>query len=98
MKPTEPRAVTSTPTSAAPGPNGLAPSPAPAPTTGARRLHPAVLRLIAVALVFAAWIGYLVYLVATRPVTADGAPLVLSRPQILVSELDVIAEVDATDD
>ncbi len=61
-----------------------------------RRLHPAVLRLVAVALLFAAWIGYLVYLVVTLPHTATGAPLIVSRSQVLVSEVDVIARVDGT--
>jgi hypothetical protein len=55
------------------------------------------------ALLFVGWLGYLGYLVATRPLAADGVwrrfwvggqPLVLSRPQLLVSDLDVIARVD----
>jgi hypothetical protein len=49
----------------------------------------AALRLgVAVAL-FAGWIGWLAYLSATA-----SRPLVLSRPQFLVSDLDVIAEVN----
>ena len=39
---------------------------------------------------FVGWLGYLGYLVAERP---DGGMRVLSRPQILVSDIDVIASV-----
>ena len=53
-------------------------------------MRPAVVRLLVAALLFAGWVGYLVYLVVTT------APLVLSRPQILVSDLDVVAEVKST--
>lgn len=53
----------------------------------------AALRLLVVALLFGGWLGYLAYLAFTLPRTADGQPLVLSRPQILVSDLDVIALV-----
>ena len=49
--------------------------------------------LLAVAAgLFAAWIGYLFYLA----LTAGHPPVVLSRPQFLVADLWVIAEVDAT--
>ena len=65
-------------------------SPAPTPP---RRLHLAVIRLAAVALLFAGWLGYLVYLVVTLPHTGTGAPLILSHSQFLVSEVDVIARV-----
>jgi len=68
----------------------------PAPTAARRRLHPAAVRLILVTLLFTCWMGYLIYLAATRPLMSDGVPLVLSRPQFLVSELDVIAEVNGT--
>jgi hypothetical protein len=47
--------------------------------------------------VFLAWLGYLGYLVATRPKTREGdryVPLVVSRPQVLASTLDVVAQVD----
>ena len=71
-------------------------SPAPVPTSGRRRLQPAAIRLMIVVLLFLGWMSYLGYLVAIRPVTSDGVPLVLSRPQFLVSELDIIAEVDST--
>ena len=66
-----------------------------APTPNRRRLHRAVLRLAAVALLFTGWMGYLVYLVVTMPHTSRGEPLILSRSQLLVSELDVIAQVDS---
>ena len=48
-------------------------------------------RLVLVSALFAGWLGYLGYLVATRPRTADDRPLVLSRPQLLASGIDVIA-------
>ncbi len=63
-------------------------------------MKPAVGRLIVTAALFAAWLGYLGYLVVCRPHTPgglrgafEGRPLTLSRPQFLVSTLDVIAEV-----
>src|SRR5437879_1561308 len=72
-------------------------SPAtPNPPAARRRLHPAVLRLVAVALLFAGWLGYLTYLVVTLPHTGTGAPLIVSRAQLLISEVDVIAEVNGT--
>ena len=43
-------------------------------------------RLVATAVLFAGWIGYLAYLVA-----ATRNPIILSRPQFLVSGLDVVA-------
>lgn len=57
-------------------------------------MTPAVFRLLLAAVLFVAWLGYLGYLIATRPVTAAGAPLVLSRPQIMTSEIDIVAEID----
>ena len=59
-------------------------------------MRPAVVRLLVAALLFAGWLGYLVYLVVTFPRTPAGTALVLSRPQILVSDLDVVAEVERT--
>ncbi len=53
-----------------------------------RRLNPQVQRLILAAGLFIAWIGFLALLAATTT-----RPVVLSRPQFLVSELDVIAQV-----
>jgi hypothetical protein len=46
------------------------------------------LRLMIAALAFTGWIAWLAYLAATAV-----RPIVLSRPQFLVSTLDVIAEV-----
>lgn len=57
-------------------------------------MTPAAFRLLLSAALFVAWLGYLGYLIATRPVTAAGAPLVVSRPQVLTSEIDIIAEID----
>jgi hypothetical protein len=54
------------------------------------------LRLVLAAGLFAAWIGYLAYLAVTagtQPITRKG-PVVLSRPQFLVSNFDVIAQID----
>jgi hypothetical protein len=56
-------------------------------------MKPAVTRLFITAALFIAWMGYLGFQVVTRPQTATGAPLVLSRPQILGSQIDVIASV-----
>jgi hypothetical protein len=56
-------------------------------------MKPAVTRLVLTATLFLAWMGYLGFQVLTRPQTATGAPLVLSRPQILASQIDVIATV-----
>jgi hypothetical protein len=56
-------------------------------------MKPAVIRLVLTAALFAGWLGYLGFQVATLPATAAGQPLILSRPQILSSEIDVIADV-----
>jgi hypothetical protein len=47
-------------------------------------------RFILCLALFVGWLGYLGYLVAERP---DGGMLVVSRPQILVSDIDVIAAI-----
>jgi hypothetical protein len=60
-------------------------------------MRPAVVRLLVAALLFAGWLGYLIYLVATTPRTPAGTPLVLSRPQILVSDFDIVGEVEGID-
>jgi hypothetical protein len=52
----------------------------------------AVVRFVVAALLFAGWIGFLGYLALTK-----SKPVVLSRPQLLISETDVIAEVDSLD-
>lgn len=63
-------------------------------------MKPIAARLIVTAALFLGWLGYLTYLVVCRPHTPgdlrgafEGRPLTLSRPQLLVSTLDVIAEV-----
>jgi hypothetical protein len=63
-------------------------------------------RLLVVVVLFVAWLGYLAFLVTCRPHLPtglrgafEGQPLTLSRPQVLASTLDVIAEVnDVTGD
>ena len=50
-------------------------------------------RLVLTASLFLGWLGYLGYLVATRPLTAAGTPLVLSRPQIMIAPIDIVADV-----
>jgi hypothetical protein len=55
------------------------------------RISPVVRFLLACSL-FAGWMGYLIFLAAT-----SSKPIVLSRPQLLVSEVDVLAEVEAVD-
>jgi hypothetical protein len=54
----------------------------------------AKMRLALAVLLFAAWLGWLSYLVLARTWTP---PVVLSRPQFLESKLDVIAQVDRID-
>lgn len=50
------------------------------------------LRLVVAALLFAGWIGWLAYLALT-----SSRPRLLSRPQFLVSQLDVVAVLKAGD-
>jgi hypothetical protein len=52
-------------------------------------------RLALISALFLGWLGYLGYLVAERP---DGGTVVLSRPQFLVSDLDVVALVKKDSD
>jgi hypothetical protein len=52
----------------------------------------AMVRLALAAAAFVAWLGYLAFLALTT-----SRPIVLSRPQFLVSSLDVIAEVEEAD-
>jgi hypothetical protein len=63
-------------------------------------MKPTAARLLLVLVLFIGWLGYLGYLVLCRPHTPDGLrgafegrPLALSRPQFLVSMVDVVAEV-----
>lgn len=64
-------------------------------------MRPVVGRLLVTAALFLVWLGYLGYLVLCRPHTPgglrgafNGRPLTLSRPQFLVSAVDVIAQID----
>ena len=69
----------------------MASSP-PAPVeNGKRQLRNLWLGVTVV--LFLSWIGWLAYLAFTTT-----KPIVLSRPQFLVSDLDVIAEVDGLDE
>jgi hypothetical protein len=55
-------------------------------------------RFVLLVLLFAAWIGWLVYLVVQLKSSVppgETRPVVLSRPQFLVSSLDILAEVPA---
>jgi hypothetical protein len=54
-------------------------------------MRPAVARLVFFTVLFVGWLGYLFYLVQL------GKPLVLSRPQFLVSHFDVIATIEGAD-
>ncbi len=54
-------------------------------------MRPAVARLALFAVLFVGWLGYLFYLVLL------GKPVVLSRPQFLVSQFDVIATAEGAD-
>jgi hypothetical protein len=60
-------------------------------------MRPIVLRFVAMAALFAVWIAYLGYLVAFRPQSPNGLPIILSRPQFLVSTLDVVGVIDDDD-
>jgi hypothetical protein len=55
-----------------------------------------LLRLILAAALFAAWMGYLSYLVYAlpRPPVWSDKRIVLSQPQVLVSTVDVVGTVD----
>ena len=58
------------------------------------------LRLLLAAALFAGWIGLLAYLVVSMKSSlppGTSRPVVLSRPQFLVSSLDVIAQVNEID-
>jgi hypothetical protein len=67
-------------------------------------MRPAIFRLVLCGALFAAWMAYLAFLVFTRPLLPaspvlpspghPSTPLVLSRPQILSSDLDVVARID----
>jgi hypothetical protein len=60
-------------------------------------MRPIVLRFVAMAVLFAGWIGYLAYQVYTLPPKeVNGLPTILSRPQFLVSELDVVGVFGAS--
>jgi hypothetical protein len=75
-------------------------------------VKPKLIRLVLAAVLFAAWMGYLVYLVhlvprspnnhdwlsmLLRPERPNDLPIVLSRPQILVSQVDVVGTVNVQD-
>jgi hypothetical protein len=56
-------------------------------------MRPAVIRLLVAVLLFGGWLAYLGYLVWESKQSPTGKPIVLSRPQFLVSEVDVIGTV-----
>jgi hypothetical protein len=56
-------------------------------------MKPAASLFVTFAVLFVAWLGYLAYLVFDRP----QSPQVLSRPQFLVSQLDVVGVIDDRD-
>jgi hypothetical protein len=55
------------------------------------------IRLVLAAALFAGWLGYLLVLVVTLPASPNKLPIVLSRPQILVSQVDVVGTLNAKD-
>jgi hypothetical protein len=71
---------------------GQANQPQATPVAGSRSW--ASRRLALCVLLFVCWLAYLAFLVFTQPKTPSGWPLVLSRPQLLVSELDIVARVE----
>jgi hypothetical protein len=60
-------------------------------------MRPIVLRFVATAVPFALWIFYLFYLYLHLPNSPNGLPVLLSRPQLLVSALDVVAAMEDDD-
>ena len=57
-------------------------------------MKPAAWRLVVMAVLFALWIGYLVYLwQATLFFRPSHEPLILSRPQFLVADLVIVGEI-----
>jgi hypothetical protein len=61
-------------------------------------MKPAAVRLLICVALLGGWLGYLGYQVATRPRRIQvgletAVPLVLSRPQVLASQLDVVARL-----
>jgi hypothetical protein len=60
-------------------------------------MKPAAWRLVVMAVLFALWIGYLVYLwQATLFFRPSDEPLILSRPQFLVADLVIVGEIEDT--
>jgi hypothetical protein len=59
-------------------------------------MRPAVSRFVFFAILYVIWIGYLAYLVIGLPTSTNGLSPILSRPQILVSDLDVVGTIDST--
>jgi hypothetical protein len=57
-------------------------------------MKPARLRLVVTAVLFIGWIGYLIFLVVESRQSPTGKPIVLSRPQLLVSDFDFIGYVE----
>jgi hypothetical protein len=51
-------------------------------------------RLVLAVGLYLAWMAYMGYLVATRPQIEPNVPLVLSSPQIVASQVDIIATID----
>ncbi|MGE3808150.1 MAG: hypothetical protein AB7K24_26100 [Gemmataceae bacterium] len=56
-------------------------------------LRGAKIRLFLAATAFLAWMGYLIFLASSA-----GRPTVVSRPQLLASQLDVVVVIDAKED
>jgi hypothetical protein len=50
-------------------------------------------RFLLTVVLFLGWLGFLAYEVQTRPFTPNNQPLVLSRPQILTSDLAILANL-----
>src|SRR3954454_15395083 len=57
-------------------------------------MKPLVIRFVLTLVLFAGWLGYLGYLVWSRPLTESNYPLVVSRPQLMTSDIDVVAQID----
>jgi hypothetical protein len=66
--------------------------PAPVP---ARPTRWQAVAAVVTGCLFFSWLSYLIFLWWTLPHAPGGGPVVLSRPQFLVSPLDVIAQIDS---
>jgi hypothetical protein len=68
-------------------------TPSPQSASAKPRLWPAIVTGV----LFFCWLAYLIFLVFTLPHAPGGGPVILSRPQFLVSDLDIVAQIEGPD-